>query len=737
MASIKDEASVCAICDDFVNWNPQNGASWRRHEIQITQGNKVYSWAYHHHSNLVALKDSADGGCQMCQLLLDTLGLSDKIDVLFDKEHQQRLRASSVSLVADNSRARSLIEEVVKQIKYEYEAEINLDEDKSSGMPFDEALHKGQLEGPLILLVEDSWGKIRYTIDREDHERYASASITGDVLSGRLFPIFNVQARIPCSSPVEFDETASLWSTIEGTVLTEDEYDTDITHRPSRKLLSEEHLNLIRSWRKECLENHEACARNTSRARLPSRVIEIQPAGGEVTEVSVIETQHLEEQHEYVCLSYCWGVAKQKSMTTSADFPRRLSFTELPATIADAIRLCHALGYRYLWVDALCIIQGDIKDWETESAQMCNIYGGASLTIATEVCDASPQSFIHRREDRVYFSGPRITTKVNGKPLSPRKRIWFYETMDRRESSVWDLESDSLVTYGRKSTWLKRAWTYQEWMLSPKVLHIEEMTLWDCFEGYANEITQRVMRPAYLLRDLVANGEDKEWGDIIGHYSLRSLTKDIDRLPALGGIAQLYQEGTGYTYLAGLWLEEMPGSLTWYRKGGESKRSSGYTQGHIPSWSWASVETNFSMPVDNFSKTCASIEAWFCEYEPPDSLLQVKENAWIEISSPLTRIVSCSTSDVLHVRTRGTPDSRDGAVAHLDVDEPDFSDHVNAGIIFVLSMVMRSDGDAWSGLLLREIYVDNGIRHFERVGYCDELNECVVQQEKQTVIRLI
>ncbi|RFN54374.1 het domain-containing protein [Fusarium flagelliforme] len=659
------------------------------------------------------------------------------IDVLFDEQRKQRLRASFSSLGPGDSQTESLVQAMVKQIEYEHETDINPDEDECFGLRFDGAVHSGQLEGPLMLLTEDSWGKCRYTIDPEDCERYASASITGDVKSGRLFPIFKVQVRVPCSSRTEFDETASLWYTLEGTVLKEDEYDPDITHRPSRELLSEPHLNLIRGWKKECLANHEACARNRTKARLPSRVIEIEPTCKEITEVSVIETIHLEDKHEYVCLSYCWGVAKQKSMTTTAVFPRQLTLTELPATIADAIRLCHALGYRYLWVDSLCIIQGDIKDWETESAQMCNIYGGASLTIATEVCDASVQSFIHRREDRVYFSGPGILTKVNGNPLSPKKRIWFYKKMDRRESSVWDLESDSLVTYGRKSTWLKRAWTYQEWMLSPKVLHIEEMTLWDCFEGYANEITQRSMRPAYLLRDLVANGEDKEWGDIIGHYSLRSLTKDIDRLPALGGIAQLYQEGTEHTYLAGLWLEEMPESLTWYRKGGDSKRSSGYTQGHIPSWSWASVETSFSMPVDNFSKTCASIKAWFCEYEPPGSLLQVKENAWIEIMGPLTQIVSCSNSDILHVKTRGTPGSYDGAVAHLDVDEPKFNEHVNAGIIFVLSIVMHSDGDeAWSGLVLREVHSDDRMRDFERVGYCDELNECVLET-KQTFIRLI
>jgi hypothetical protein len=128
-------------------------------------------------------------------------------------------------------------------------------------------------------------------------------------------------------------------------------------------------------------------------------------------------------------------------------------------------------------------------------------------------------------------------------------------------------------------------------MISPRVLHIDEMTLWHCFEGYSNEMGQRTMAPVISHRNLLAYTNEILWKDIVRNYTTRKLTNDTDRLPALDGIVQLYRERIGHTYLAGLWLEEMPKSLLWRRRAQDSKRSSGFNKGLIPSWSWASVET--------------------------------------------------------------------------------------------------------------------------------------------------
>ncbi|KAI8265546.1 hypothetical protein K4K58_011224 [Colletotrichum sp. SAR11_239] len=42
------------------------------------------------------------------------------------------------------------------------------------------------------------------------------------------------------------------------------------------------------------------------------------------------------------------------------------------------------LGVRYMWIDALCIIQDSPSDWEKEAARMADVYENAFLTIATD-----------------------------------------------------------------------------------------------------------------------------------------------------------------------------------------------------------------------------------------------------------------------------------------------------------------------------------------------------------------
>lgn len=46
---------------------------------------------------------------------------------------------------------------------------------------------------------------------------------------------------------------------------------------------------------------------------------------------------------------------------------------DLPVVFQEAVTVTIKLGLRYLWIDALCIIQDDPSDWERESACMAEI----------------------------------------------------------------------------------------------------------------------------------------------------------------------------------------------------------------------------------------------------------------------------------------------------------------------------------------------------------------------------
>jgi hypothetical protein len=73
------------------------------------------------------------------------------------------------------------------------------------------------------------------------------------------------------------------------------------------------------------------------------------------------------------------------------------------------------------------------------------------------------------------------------------------------------------------------------------------------------------------------------WYGIVGQYRKRRLTFEKDKFPALSGIATEMAERIRYTYVAGLWLEDIHAGLLWSTIG-TNCRSKEYV---APSWSWA------------------------------------------------------------------------------------------------------------------------------------------------------
>ena len=58
-----------------------------------------------------------------------------------------------------------------------------------------------------------------------------------------------------------------------------------------------------------------------------------------------------------------------------------LASIAFPKTLSDAIKVCHEIGIRHIWIDALCIVQDDPKDKAREISQMGRTYKYATLTI--------------------------------------------------------------------------------------------------------------------------------------------------------------------------------------------------------------------------------------------------------------------------------------------------------------------------------------------------------------------
>jgi hypothetical protein len=56
----------------------------------------------------------------------------------------------------------------------------------------------------------------------------------------------------------------------------------------------------------------------------------------------------------------------------------------MPKTIQDAVVLTRELGLRYIWIDALCIVQDSREDFLRKAAVMGDLYSLAALTIAVK-----------------------------------------------------------------------------------------------------------------------------------------------------------------------------------------------------------------------------------------------------------------------------------------------------------------------------------------------------------------
>jgi len=106
------------------------------------------------------------------------------------------------------------------------------------------------------------------------------------------------------------------------------------------------------------MRSHESCGPMDKYPQLPDRVVDIGPANTQLRP-RLILTGGLSAP--YVVLSHCWG-AKQTYITTSSNIGQRLaglSLEEMPLTFRDAITATRALGFRYIWIDSLCILQDD------------------------------------------------------------------------------------------------------------------------------------------------------------------------------------------------------------------------------------------------------------------------------------------------------------------------------------------------------------------------------------------
>ena len=308
--------------------------------------------------------------------------------------------------------------------------------------------------------------------------------------------------------------------------------------------------------------------------------------------MKVVETQLLQDI-EYMTLSHCWGGSLPLRLLNAnlQAYKTSISFSSLPKTFQDALFVVGWFGIKYLWIDALCIIQDSENDWAHESGCMRDYYKYSFGTIAaTGASNPSEGLFFDRNPAFV----PPFIAIID----------WFGKKRNVAVTAV-----DSCLETLRKEPLNQRGWFLQERFLSPRILYFgrNHMT-WECRNGlscetWPNIIPDKVSRKSFSLEGECSSlsrgphnrSHEPIWMNLVNTYSSMALTRLSDKCVAFAGIAEEFQAVTQDDYVAGLWRRDLPRALLWTVKMdfGEQRhlnhspaRSRSYL---APSWSWLSI----------------------------------------------------------------------------------------------------------------------------------------------------
>lgn len=356
---------------------------------------------------------------------------------------------------------------------------------------------------------------------------------------------------------------------------------------------SENAFSLARGWLQTCLEEHMSCPEPTGDF-MPTRLLEILYVQGS-RRLRLRYTKQGEKER-YAALTYCWGLEQPFILTrrTTGQLLTRFNLRDLPPSLRDAVLATEKLGLRFLWVDAICIVQDDEHEKAWEIAQMPLVYSQATVTIAASRASGIGEGFLAERP-----------------ALGQNSPQLVFELPHRFQGG--EIGSVVLVPKVRESTEPldRRAWALQERLLSPRILEYGSLqTRWICqhverdkdlTDGvvYNEERSDALFVEAFqtFLADLTGDEPSditmrkskdplSQWHQIVRIYTHRALSLPTDRLPAISGIAERYGRILGDDYVGGLWRSRLPEELLWtsdHPLGSSPRKYQG------PSWSWAAI----------------------------------------------------------------------------------------------------------------------------------------------------
>ncbi|KAI1631371.1 heterokaryon incompatibility protein-domain-containing protein [Biscogniauxia mediterranea] len=383
--------------------------------------------------------------------------------------------------------------------------------------------------------------------------------------------------------------------------------DAALFTRRSYREMEKVNFQLLRQWLSHCKTSHGAgCLPDetppTTNGEAYLKLFRL---------IDVVEKRVVDAKagDEYAALSYVWGrdpflqLTQENKPSLCQRGALGAGNENVPRTIQDALRVVESLGMRYIWVDALCIVQDDLGEKARVIGAMDLIYSRAALTI-------------------VAASGSNVNAGLAG--LEPGTRdLEPFEAKTTFPGSSYEFMLARPSDLMQKSAWNTRGWTYQERLCSHRLLVFTEYqvlylcgtTSWcedtvletdDPYVHYEEKPLFSLNLPNDKTRSFMQNVEQAarvspvvEYYKMVDEYSSRNLTFPGDVMNAfIGGLRRFQRKcelnGIQLTFLFGLpvtWFElglfwnHASGSRNWERRTQKWQSPSG-VEVPFPSWSW-------------------------------------------------------------------------------------------------------------------------------------------------------
>ncbi|WQF89340.1 Putative heterokaryon incompatibility [Colletotrichum destructivum] len=322
------------------------------------------------------------------------------------------------------------------------------------------------------------------------------------------------------------------------------------------------------------------------------------------------ETLEQVNPEPYVALSYVWGAGAGAYTTLTENVMLHRThggleevLQKLPRAIQDAIDLVRRLGFRYVWIDRLCIVQNSARSWKLNAYNMDLIYGNAELTICAADGDATKGLCAMR-------PATRNTRQIKGHINSQ------LQLMVTRPPEM----------YIRASEWNERAWTFQERLLSRRCLIFTNGRVYfQCRStGMSEDIfgdkrgagwsLDLVDAPLQMFRQLESRSV-WVYMKCVELYTERKLTQAKDIQAAFSGMANLMEERMRAPFVHGLPSSHFDLALLWEPIHSSKRRVLKETPENasipdFPSWSWTGWTGEVKYKEDLMSGVLDGVSDW-------------------------------------------------------------------------------------------------------------------------------